>query len=119
MDRDRREIVLSQNFIKFDCILNALDKDYNLIEHERVKQLSELSDLLIIFKLDIVLLESVKSQLALVIYEDFKLVLHKLSADVFHVVRHGCREHHDLLLVRCLLENLLNISSHIYNRKFR
>lgn len=55
-----------------------------------------------------------EGKLALVIDEDFEGIAHELAADILHVLRHGGREHHHLLLRRGSLENRLHVSSHIY-----
>lgn len=40
--------------------------------------------------------------------------MHKLLADGSDIVGEGSREHHNLLIVRSHLENLLYVSSHIW-----
>jgi hypothetical protein len=52
----------------------------------------------------------------LVIDEDFEGIAHELAADILHILRHGCREHHHLLLGRSSLKDRLHVSSHIYNK---
>jgi len=55
-----------------------------------------------------------QSQLALVVDEDFELVLHEFAADVLDVGGHGGGEHHHLLLVGRVLEDLLHVPSHVH-----
>jgi len=86
MDRDGGEVVLFEDFIKFDCKLDALHEDDDLVEHEGIEQVGELPDFLVFLQLDVVLLESVQGELALVINEDFEGVLHELPADLLDVV---------------------------------
>jgi hypothetical protein len=51
------------------------------------------------------LLETVKSEFALVIDEDLEGVDHELATDVLNFLGHGSREHHHLLLGRSSLED--------------
>jgi hypothetical protein len=85
---------------------------------QRVEQVNKFLDLFFFLDLDIVLLETVKSKLALVVDEDLERVLHELAADVLDVLRHGGREHHDLLLRGSGLEDCLDVASHIYKIEF-
>lgn len=55
--------------------------------------------------------KSMESELAF-IYKHVDFVLQELLAVLFHLFRHGCTEHHDLLLVRSFDENFLDIGSH-------
>jgi len=55
----------------------------------------------------------VKSQLGFILDENLGWVAHKLAAGEFNLVGQRSCEHHDLLSVRSLLENLLDIASHI------
>lgn len=41
-------------------------------------------------------------------------ILHEFLADGSDFFAEGGTEHHDLLLVRGLLENFLNVTSHVY-----
>lgn len=86
MDRDGGEVVLFEDFIKLDSKLDTLHKDDHLVEHEGVEQVGELSDFLVFLQFDIVLLESVQGELALVVNEDLEWVLHELPADLLDVV---------------------------------
>jgi hypothetical protein len=51
------------------------------------------------------LLETVKSEFALVIDEDLEGVDHELATDVLNFFGHSSREHHHLLLGRGSLED--------------
>lgn len=113
MDGDRGEVILAEHLVKCHCAVNGVNEDDHLVELEGVQQVGELHDLLLLLKLDVVLLETVKGELALVVDEDLEGVAHELATDVLHVVGHGGREHHHLLLGRCGLEDLLDIGSHI------
>ncbi len=70
--------------------MNALHKDNDLVEHEGIEQVSEFSDLLIVFQLHVELLKPVQSQFTFVIDEDLELVLHELSANVLDIGSHCC-----------------------------
>lgn len=79
-----------------------------------IKQVNELLDLLLFLDLNVVLLKTVKSELALVVDKDFEGIAQELAANVLDFLRHGSREHHHLFLGRSGLEDCLNITSHVY-----
>lgn len=54
-----------------------------------------------------------QGQLGLVVNVDFQRTLHELLANRTDLLRQGSREHHHLLLVRSVSENVLDISSHV------
>lgn len=58
------------------------------------------------------LFHAVEDKFGVVLDSDFFLVLHKLAADDLVLFLHGSGEHHDLLVVRRLHENFLNVRSH-------
>jgi len=62
--------------------------------------------------IDVVLDESVEDELGL-IDEDFDFLLHELFAVSSDGFRHGGAEHHDLLGVRSLHEDFLDVGSHL------
>jgi len=113
VDRDGWEAFLSEDFVQFHGILDRLHEHDHLVEHQGVQQVSQLADLLVFLQLHIELLQPMQSQLSFIVYEDFKLVLHELSADSLHIGRHGGGEHHHLLLMGSVLEDLLDVSSHV------
>jgi hypothetical protein len=94
------------------CILNGLDEDDDLVELELVKQVHQFGDLLFVVKQHVVLLETMECQLGLVFDQNLGWVAHELTASQFDVTREGGGEHHDLFVVRSLLENLLDVTSH-------
>jgi len=109
---DRGEVALIQDLVKEGAALYTLDKDNNLVELEVVQKAIELSGLLVLLELDVVLKETMKSQLALV-NKDFERRVHESASNVLGVTREGGREHHYLLLTRSCLENLLNNLTHL------
>jgi hypothetical protein len=112
VDRLGWEVLLAENLGELFGVLDRLDKDDDLVELQLVQKVYEFSDLILVFKHHVVLLESVQGQLALVFDEDFSLVLHEFAADQFDVGGQSGREHHDLLVVRGLRENLLDVTAH-------
>lgn len=54
------ESVFVQNFSKFDGVLNTLDEDDNLVKGELIDEVDEFGDLIAVFKLHVVLLETVE-----------------------------------------------------------
>lgn len=113
---DGREAAFAQQTIKLVRTECVLDENDDLIVVQGVEQIIETSVLLILGKLDVVLLETMQSELSLVIDVDLKRVLHELLADGFGLVGQGCRKHHDLLLCWSGTEDLLDITAHVCQR---
>lgn len=63
MNRYGGEAILSKDLIKHNCAIYSVDEDDYLIELERVEEISELLDLFLLLKLNVVLLETVKGEL--------------------------------------------------------
>jgi hypothetical protein len=89
MNGDRGEVVLPEDGIEHLCALYTLHENYHLIELQRVEEVDQLLDLLLLLNLQVVLLKTVKGQLGLVINEDLELVAHELATDVLHISGHG------------------------------
>lgn len=89
MNGDGWEAVFSEYLIKFNGVLNALDENNDLIEHKGIKQVSQLSDLLVFLELNIELFKSMESELAFAVNKDLILILHEFSADVLDISRHS------------------------------
>ena len=68
VDANRREIALGEELVELLRTRNGSHEDDNLVEVERIKQVVQLAVLLCLLELDIVLLETVKRQLALVVH---------------------------------------------------
>ena len=113
MDSDGWEIAFSEELVEFSGSKSALDEDDDLIEFESVEQVVELSILLTLVESDGVLLQTVQSELGLVVNEDLHGISHELLADWSDFLRECGTEHHDLLLGRRSSEDLLDISSHV------
>jgi hypothetical protein len=56
-------------------------------------------------------------QFALVFNQNFCWIAHKFAASQFDVTRECSCKHHDLLIVRGLFENFLDIASHAFKQK--
>ena len=89
MNGDRGEVVLPEDGIEHLCALYTLHENYHLIELQRVEEVDQLLDLLLLLNLQVVLLKTVEGQLGLVINEDLELVAHELATDVLHISGHG------------------------------
>lgn len=113
VDSDTGEVALAQKLIKLGGTESALDKDDDLVELELVEQVVELAVLLALTDLEVVLLETVKSELGLVVNVDLERVLHELLADGPGLLCKGGGKHHDLLLSRGRAEDLLDIATHV------
>ena len=84
-----------------------------LVELQDIKKLEELAVLLVVLQLDVVLLEAVEGELGLVVDVHLHRILHELLAHGSDVLGQGGREHHDLLLLWCLDEDLLYVLAHV------
>ena len=104
--------VLVEHFGEFDRVLDRADKNDDLIELQLVNQTHQLGNLFLLLKRDVVLSQSVQSQLAFVLDEHFCGVAHKLATRVSNFSGKRRSEHQNLLVVRSHLENLLHIRSH-------
>lgn len=113
MNGDRREVALSEKLVKLSGADSAAHKDDDLVELEIIQELVELAVLLLLFQLNVVLLETVKGELGVLIDVVLGRVLHELSADRLDFLGKGGREHHHLLLLRSSTENILHISAHV------
>jgi len=110
---DGGEVLFLEERGERDAPLHGLDEDNDLVEFERVEQIEKLSVLLVLLDLDIMLLETVEGQLGFVVDEDFHGILHEFFADRSDFLRQSGGEHHYLLFMRSLTEDLLDISSHV------
>lgn len=70
-----------------DTTSNRLDKNADLVKLQRVKQFIQLNVLACLFELDVVLLQTMKCKLGLVIDKNLERILHKLFADGTHFLR--------------------------------
>mmetsp|Transcript_3033 Transcript_3033/g.8215 ORF Transcript_3033/g.8215 Transcript_3033/m.8215 type:complete len:398 (-) Transcript_3033:169-1362(-) len=113
VDANRREAAVPQEFVEGNRPINALDEDHHLVEVQRVKQVVKLSVLLALLHVHVVLHQTVQGELGLVVHVDFHWVAHELLADSPDVLGQGCAEHHDLLVVRGELEDLLDVGPHV------
>ena len=110
---NRGEIFPSEDLVQFNGVLYVLDEDYDLVEHEWIEEVLELSDLFIIFELHVVLLQTMEGKLFLIINKYFERILHEFPTNIFDLWGESGRKHHDLLFMGGCLENWLNISPHI------
>ncbi len=113
VDADAREPVVAEDLVELGGTDHVADEDDDLIEDEGVEEVAQVAVLFLLGELDVVLLETVKGELALVVDEDLKHLFHELATHGADFSRQGSREHHHLLLMRGHLEDLLDISSHV------
>jgi hypothetical protein len=109
----RRKSLFVEDFSQLNSVRNSLHKDDNLIEVKSIDEVSQLSILLVLIKLHVVLLKSMESEFRLVLNKHFSGVTHELFASGFDVSRKGGSEHHNLLVVRSLLKDVLDVTSHV------
>merc|ERR1719231_2246810 len=77
---DGGEAALAKELVELDRTLHRPDKDDDLVELERVKQVAELAILLSLRQLDVVLLQPVQRELRIV-HQDLYGLVHELLAD--------------------------------------
>jgi hypothetical protein len=116
VDSDTGEVALAQKLVELGGTERALDEDDDLVELQLVEQIVELAVLLSLAKLDVVLLETVKGELGLVVNVDLQRVTHELLADGTGLLGQGGREHHNLLLCWGSTEDLLDVAAHVCPR---
>jgi len=66
--------------------INALHEDDDLVELESIKEIDQLSDLLLLLNLEVILFETVKCELSLVINRDLERISHELAAYVLDII---------------------------------
>ena len=113
VDSDGWEVALAEELVELSGTKSGLDEDDDLVELHLIEQLVELAVLLLLIELDVVLLETVKGELGIIIDVDLKWVLHELLANWADLGGEGGGKHHDLLLGWGGAEDLLNIAAHI------
>lgn len=116
MNSDTGEVALAQKLVELGGTESALDEDDDLVEFQLVEEVVELAVLLGLAKLDVVLLETVESELGLVINVNLQRITHELLADGAGLLRECGREHHNLLLCWGSTEDFLDIAAHVYSR---
>ena len=105
--------VLVEHFVQLDGVVHLADKDDHLVELQLVNEVHQLADLVALVQADVVLAQTVQRQLALVFDEDLGWIAHELAAGKLDLIGKRRGEHHHLLAVRGLLENLLDVTSHV------
>lgn len=113
VNRSTGEVALAQKLVKLCATQSRANEDDNLVELQLVKKVIELPVLLALIELHVVLLQTVQSQLLLVIDVDFERVLHELLAGLADLLRQGGGEHHHLLVGGRRAEDGLYVIAHI------
>lgn len=114
VDSDTGEVALSQELVQLIGTESALNEDNDLVELQVVEKITELAVLLLFAQLNVVLLETVKRELCVVVNVYLERVTHELLADRSDLLRKSGTEHHDLLLCRGGAENFLHVTAHVY-----
>mmetsp|Transcript_5571 Transcript_5571/g.12646 ORF Transcript_5571/g.12646 Transcript_5571/m.12646 type:complete len:470 (-) Transcript_5571:8-1417(-) len=113
VDRNGREIALHQELVQSNRPLHGLHEYDHLVEFQGIKQIVQLTVLLLLRELCVVLQQPVQGELRLLVHPDLMGVLHELFAQRPRVRAHGGAEHHHLLFLRSLNEDLLHILAHV------
>ena len=98
-----REVALAEELVELRRARNPRNENDNLVKLERIEKVAQLPVLLLFFEVDVVLLEAMERQFALVIDVDLERNWQNPAhgADLF---RKCGAEQHDLLVVRRLAE---------------
>jgi hypothetical protein len=110
---DRGEVALAEKLVKLGATEGGLDEDDDLVVLQFIKEIVEFAVLLGLSKLDVVLLETVKGELRLLLLDVLAGVSHEFPADRKNLLREGGGEHHDLLLGWGDTEDLLDVAAHV------
>lgn len=117
MNADRRKVALGQQTVQFVSTGDLADEDDNLIKLKGIKQVVELSVLLGLGKLYVVKLQSMESQLSIIVDVDLHRVLAKLLAYRADFLAESGTEHHHLFLVWGHAKDLLHVTAHVKGLK--
>ena len=110
------EVALAQKVVELLTSLGRANEDDDLVELQLIKEVVELPVLLTLVKLHVVLLQTVKGQLLLVVNVDLERVLHELLAGLADLLCQGGGKHHHLLVGGCGAEDGLHIIAHVWLR---
>ena len=107
------EVALAQKVVKLLASLGGANEDDDLVELQLIEEVVELPVLLTLVKLHVILLQTVKGQLLLVVDVDLERVLHELLAGLANLLCQCGGEHHNLLVGRCSAEDRLYVIAHV------
>lgn len=110
---DGGEVALAEELVELGAAEGGLDEDDDLVVLQLVQEVVEFAVLLGFGELDVVLLETVKGELRLLLLDVLAGVPHELPADGKDFGRESGGKHHDLLLGGRGTENLLNVTAHV------
>lgn len=116
VDSGAGEVALAQKVVELLASLGRANEDDDLVELQLIEEVVELPVLLTLVKLHVVLLQTVKGQLLLVVDVDLERVLHELLAGLADLLCQGGGEHHHLLVSGCGAEDGLHIVAHVWLR---
>mmetsp|Transcript_67163 Transcript_67163/g.108167 ORF Transcript_67163/g.108167 Transcript_67163/m.108167 type:complete len:319 (+) Transcript_67163:368-1324(+) len=108
-----REVLLLQKAVQGQSTLHGLHEDHNLVELQHIKKVNELLVLRPLVELHVVLEQAVQPELGLGVHGDLVWPLHELLAQGAGVLTERGAEHHHLLLLGRLHEDLLHIFAHV------
>jgi len=105
---------------KFFGILLLTCENNNLIELKAIKKINKFHDLLLFFKLNVILFETMQSEFFLFVDEKLIWVLHVHRTHLLWFLRECSTEHQNLsVLSFAAHKNLLNLPSHVwFNQHF-
>ena len=110
-----------------DCSGDRFNKYNYLVKQQGVQQIIQLPAFFVFRNVDEILLQTMEGELGFIIDENFHLLrqkithemrirrylLHKATADVSDFLVQGSGKHHDLLVMRGFLEDVLDVTSHV------
>lgn len=92
--------------------LDGANEDDALVEVDGVEDIHQATALVGLGAVAVELLKTVEGELSLLINVDLGGVVHELTGDVAELISHGGGEHHDLLGLGGVDEDVLNVSAH-------
>jgi len=110
---DGGERALVEELVELVATGNGGHEDDDLVELEAIEEIGQLAVLLLLLEVDVVLEQAVESELALVVDVDFDGIDGELLGNGADLLGEGGGEHHDLLGVRGLGEDVLHGATHI------
>jgi hypothetical protein len=113
VDRNGGEVAFTEQLVELSGTEGGFDEDDDLVELKTVEEVVEFAVLLGFLELDAVLLQTVESELGLIVDVDFERVSHEFLANRSNLLRESGTEHHHLLLGRGGSEDLLNVATHV------
>lgn len=113
MDANGGELLFLEQTVEGGGSGLGFHENDGLVEFEGVEEVGQFLIFFVFSDVEVILEEPVEDEFGLIIDKNLVLVAHEGSAGLLHVLGHGGGEHHHLLVLRSLFENVLHFLSHI------